>query len=56
MRGPILVDHVIEGTINGGGMDDGEVVKMLDPVVDAGDLGADEGAAVGEGIAIDRIS
>lgn len=50
VRGPILVDHVIEGTINDAGTDDGEAVKILDPVVDAGDLGADEGAAVSEGI------
>lgn len=40
MRAPIFVDHVMVGTWNGAD-------RGLDPAVDAGDLGADEGIAVG---------
>lgn len=40
MREPIFVDHVMVGTWNGAD-------RGLNPVVDAGDLGTDEGIAVG---------
>lgn len=40
VREPIFVDHVTVGTWNG-------AEKGLGPDVDAGDLGADEGIAVG---------